>query len=99
MRVGRDHDAAGRDVEHAPGYHDLDTTLGAAMALTRPAWSSLVTRATPDRPWAARPPRNASQPAPSSLEVTSMPRISRHPPALPPAAIRQYTSTVRPPSR
>ena len=36
-------------------------------------------------------------PAPSSAEVTSMPRISRHPSALTPVAIRQCTLTVRPP--
>ena len=64
-----------------------------------PAWSSLVTSCTPDRPRAARPRRNASQPAPSSELVTSMPRISRYPSALTPVAIRQCTFTVRPPSR
>ena len=69
------------------------------MALTSPAWSSLITRATPDKPRAARPRRNASHPAPSSELVTSMPRISRHPSALTPVAIRQCTLTVRPPSR
>ena len=70
-----------------------------AIAFTRPAWSSLVTSFTPDRPRAARPRRNASQPAPSSELVTSMPRISRYPSALTPVAIRQCTFTVRPPSR
>jgi hypothetical protein len=70
-----------------------------AIAFTSPAWSSLVTMATPDRPRAARPRRNASHPAPSSELVTSMPRISRYPSALTPVAIRQCTFTVRPPSR
>jgi len=51
----------------------------AAMACTSPAWSSLVTRATPDRPRAVRPAGTASHPAPSS-ELASMPRISRSPP-------------------
>jgi hypothetical protein len=69
------------------------------IAFTSPAWSSLVTRAAPDRPRATMPRRNASQPAPSSELVTSMPRISRCPPAFTPVAIRQYTLTVRPPSR
>jgi hypothetical protein len=69
------------------------------MALTSPAWSSLVTSSTPDRPRADRPRRNASHPAPSSALVTSMPRISRYPSALTPVAIRQCTFTVRPPSR
>ncbi|COX41470.1 Uncharacterised protein [Mycobacterium tuberculosis] len=49
----------------------------APIAATRPAWASLVTSATPDRPRATRSRKNASQPAPSSAEVTWMPRISR----------------------
>src|SRR4029077_4245265 len=52
----------------------------AAITFTRPAWSSLITRATPDRPRAARPRRNASHPAPSPELVTAAPRISPHPP-------------------
>jgi len=50
-------------------------------------------------PRATRPRRNASHPAPSSEEATSMPRISRLPSALTPVAIRACTFTVRPPSR
>jgi len=70
-----------------------------AMAGTRPAWPSLAASATPDRPRAARPRRNAGHPAPSSLLVTPAPGISRCPPAFTPVAIRQRTFTVRPPSR
>src|SRR5579859_7963851 len=61
--------------------------------------ASLVTSWTPERPRAARPRRNASHPAPSSLVVTSTPRISRCPSLLTPVAIRACTFTVRPPSR
>src|SRR4029077_14704417 len=50
------------------------------IAFTSSAWSSLVTRATPDRPRAARPRRNARHPAPSPELVTAAPRISPHPP-------------------
>jgi hypothetical protein len=62
----------------------LPAVLGSTdpIALTRPTWSALVTRAAPGTPQAPRPRRNASQPAPSSLEVTltaeDLPEVRRH---------------------
>ncbi|MBB3732885.1 hypothetical protein FHR33_008832 [Nonomuraea dietziae] len=58
-----------------------------------------MTRCTPDRPRATSSRRKASQPAPSSAEVTSRPRISRWPPALTAVATRTWTLMIRPPSR
>ena len=55
----------------------------------QPGWASEMTSCTPDRPRATSPRRNASQPAPSSAEATSRPRISRCPSALTPVAIRR----------
>jgi hypothetical protein len=49
----------------------------APIAETRPAWASEITNRTPDRLRATSDRKNASQPAPSSDEVTSTPRISR----------------------
>jgi hypothetical protein len=50
-----------------------------AIASLSTASQSQVTSPTPFRPRAATPLRNASHSAPSSDEVTSMPRISRLP--------------------
>ena len=63
----------------------------APIASTRPRWASLVTSATPDRPRATRSRKNASQPAPSSAEVTCRPRISLWPSALTAVASRAWT--------
>ena len=49
----------------------------APIAATNPAWASLVTSRTPDRPRAVNDRQNVNQPAPSSAVLTSMPRISR----------------------
>ena len=53
----------------------------------------------PVRPRAVRSRKSASQPAPSSAEVTCSPRISRCPSALTPVATSACTFTTRPPSR
>ena len=47
------------------------------MASTRPGWASEITSVVPARPRATRPRRNANQPAPSSVVMTSKPSTSR----------------------
>ena len=69
------------------------------IAATSPGWASEMTSWTPDRPRATSPRRNANQPAPSSPEATSRPRISRWPSAFTAVAIRACTLTTRPSSR
>ena len=66
--------------------HDAPTSIE-AIARLRPSCASEITSCTPDRPRATRPRRNAVQPAPSSVVITSTPRISRCPSALTPVAI------------
>ena len=46
-------------------------------ASTRPTWASETTRVVPAGPRATRPRKNASQPAPSSVVITSKPSTSR----------------------
>ena len=70
-----------------------------AIASTRPRCASEITNVTPASPRATRPRRNANQPAPSSVVITSKPRISRWPSALTPAAMTTATLTIRPVSR
>ena len=55
--------------------------------VARPSWASEITSCTPARPRATRPRRKASQPAPSSLVITSKPSTSRWPSALTPTAM------------
>jgi hypothetical protein len=69
----------------------------AAMAALRPSWASLTTRHVPDSPRATRPRRNAVQPAPSSVVMTSTPSTSRCPSALTPVAMTVASDTTRAP--
>ena len=69
------------------------------MASTRPACASEMTSDVPESPRATRPRRNASQPAPSSVVITSRPRISRCPSRFTPTAMTTATLMIRPPSR
>ena len=68
------------------------------MAAFRPLWSSEVTRDTPERPRATRLRKNAVQPAPSSVVMTSKPSDSRRPSLFTPVAMTTATFTTRPPS-
>lgn len=58
-----------------------------AIASTSPACASEITKRTPERPRATSPRRNAVHPAPSSVVMSSTPKISQLPWAFTPVAM------------
>jgi hypothetical protein len=85
------HDVGEAALPGRAGQAGRDGALEAAV-------SSETTSCTPDRPRATSPRRNAVQPAPSSVVITSIPSVSRCP-ALIPTASTTATLTKRPRSR